>query len=140
MEYLKNNKIKNEIIESLKDKLQDYKDTEEYACDLGYTLYQEEDADGCIFANTQESIDWIKNNYEDIGEIWEELKFNFGNKYMAQFDPFDNPEKVALIIYLEVASYLLGQCETIQDYWNSKIQLTDKNIKKISKELDELKD
>jgi hypothetical protein len=140
MEYLKNNKIKNEIIESLKDKLQEYKEIEEYACDLAYALYQGENADGCVLYYTSKNIEWIKNNYEDIGEIWEELKFQLGNEYMAKFNPFDNPEKVVLLIYLEVASYLLGQCKTIQDNWNDKIKLNDKNIKKITKELDDLKD
>ena len=40
MEYLENNNIKNEVIEKLIEELENYKDTEVYACDLAYTLLE----------------------------------------------------------------------------------------------------
>lgn len=140
MEYLENNTIKEYVIEALKDKLNDYKETENYGCDLAYTLYEGENADGVIFYSTYQSKEWIKEHFEDLDEIIEELNFQFGTDYMAKFNPFSEPDKFVLIVVVEVASYLLGQCKTIQDNWDNKFKLTNGKIKNIIKELEEMKD
>ena len=40
---------------------------------------------------------------------------------------------------MEVASYLLGQCEIIDKLWNEEIILTNNKIDKIKKELENQK-
>lgn len=135
MGYLENNSIKEYVINQLIDKLNDYEDIEEYGCDLAHKLYEDENADGAIFYSTYESKEWIKEHFEDLDEIIEELNFQFDSDYMAKFNPFNEPDRFVLIIVTEVASYLLGCCKTIENNWNNKFKLTKNKINKIIKEL-----
>lgn len=141
MEYLQNNSIKNEVIEDLQEKLKDYEDVTIYACDLSYTLFESYNVDGTVTYNTYSAEMWIKNNWDNIGEVLEELKFQFDDSYFKDivFDIWNNPEKFMVIVYLEVGSYLLSKCNFIDNNWNEEIILTSDNIDLISKQLEELK-
>lgn len=130
--------MKKDIINRIIDKLYDYEDTEVYGADLAYTLFESENIDGTFTYNTYEAKEWIKQNFDEIGEVWEELKFQFGSEYLMDFNPFDNPEKFMVLVILESASYILGQCKTVQNNWDNEMTLTKENIKKIEKELKEL--
>lgn len=138
MKYLEDNTVKDYVIEQLIGKLYDYEGTEEYGCDLTYTLYEGENADGVIFYSTYESKKWIQEHFDDLDEIVEELNFQFGTDYMAKFNPFSEPDKFVLIVVIEVAGYLLGQCPTIEKNWNNQFKLTKAKIKKIIDELKEV--
>lgn len=140
MNYLEDSSIKEYVINQLIDKLYDYENFECYGCDLGYELYKGENADGVIFYSTYESKEWIKEHYEDLDEIVEELNFQFGADYMAKFNPFSEPDRFVLIIVIEVASYLIGQCPTVQKNWDNKLKLTKNKIEKIKNELEEMRD
>lgn len=142
MEYLKNNEIKNIMIDSIINKLEDYKDTESYACDLAYILYEVENADGYIFSYyTRDNEDFIKKYWDDLPEILNELKWNFDYEYFNEIliNIFENPCRFVLIVCLEVASYILGQCKLIEDNWNDKITLNKKNINILKKQLEEMR-
>ena len=140
MNYLKNNSIKEYVINQLLNKLDDYEDTECYGADLGYTLYEGENIDGVIFYSTYESKEWIKKYFEDLDEIIEELNFQFGADYMSKFNPFSEPDKFVLIVVMEVASYLIGQCKTVEKNWNNNFKLTKNKINAIKRELKEMRD
>ena len=141
MKYLENNSIKNEIIEDLQEKLKDYEDTTIYGCDLAYTLFESYNIDGTITYNRYRAEMWIKNNWDNIGEVLEELKFQFDDSYFKDivYDIWNNPERFMVIVYLEVASYLLSQCLFVDKKWNEEIVLTSDNIELISNQLEELK-
>lgn len=141
MEYLENNNIKNEVIDKLIDKLYDYENIKCYSCDLAYTLFESYNVDGSITYSTSEATKWIKDNREDLPEILDELKFQFGNDYFSEIlmDIFENPEKFMVVIYLEVARYLIGECKLIENNWNNEIVLTKKNINTIKKQLEEMR-
>lgn len=130
--------MKKYIIEKIIDKLYNYEGETIYSCDLAYTLFESENMDGTMTYNSYEAKEWIKNNFDDIGEVWEELKFQFGEDFAKDLNIFDEPEKFMVIVVLESASYLLSQCKTIDDNWNNEIKLNKTNIKKIEKELKEL--
>ena len=130
--------MKNEIIGRIIDKLNDYEESEVYSCDLAYTLFEDENIDGTFTYNTYEAKEWIKSNWEEIGEVWEELNFQFDSEFMNKNNPFENPESFMVIIILESASYLLSCCEFIDKHWNDKITLSKKNIKTITNQLKEL--
>lgn len=130
--------MKKEIINMIIDKLYDYEGGEIYSCDLAYTLFEAENIDGTMTYSSWSAKEWIKNNFDDIGEVWEELKFQFGDDYVKDINIFDEPEKFMVIVVLESASYLLSRCKTINENWNDKIKLNKTNIKKIEKELKEL--
>ena len=138
MKYLEENTIKNEIIEDLKGKLYDYEGLSCYSCDLAYTLFEAYNYDGTITYSTNESIKWIKQNFENLGEIIEEIKLSIGVENIPNV--FEEPEKFQVIIYLEVASYLMSQCQLINDKWNDKITLDKKTIEIIKKQLEEQKE
>lgn len=130
--------MKKEIIGRIIDKLYDYEDTKHYACDLGYALFEGENMDGTFTYSTYEAKEWIKNNFDDIGEVWEELTFQFGSDFLKNYNLFDNPEKFMVLIILESASYLISRCKLIDDNWNSEITLDKKTIKTLEKQLKEL--
>lgn len=142
MKYLQNNNIKNEVIEKLIDKLEEYEGITEYSCDLAYKLYEGENIDGVYFYNNHKATEWIKNNWDNLPEILEELKANFDGDFISKLclDMFDNPDRFVVVIMIEVASYLMGQCEFIENNWNDKIELTKENIKIITEQLENLKD
>lgn len=79
-----------------------------------------------------------KRAFQRIREIVEEIKFQLGSESIPNI--FDEPEKFMTVIYLEVASYLCGQCKTIDENWNEEITLNNKIIKTIETELEELKE
>lgn len=136
MKYLENNNIKNEVIEKLIEELENYKDTEHYGCDLAYDLFEGYNIDGSITYSTYEAKQWIKRNFDDLGEIVEEIQANG----LEIPNIFDSPELFMVVIYLEVASYLMGLCEFINENWNQNFMLNDKNILTITKQLSKLKD
>ncbi len=135
MKYLENNKIKNEVIEKLIEEMENYKDNEVYACDLAYTLFERYNIDGSITYSTYEAKEWIKNNFNDLGEIVEEIQANG----LEIPNVFDIPEAFMVVIYLEVASYLMAQCKFIDEHWDDTIILNDVNISTITKQLKNMK-
>lgn len=131
--------MKKEILDRIIDRLKEYKDTEHYACDLGYTLFEGENLDGSFTYNTYAAEQWIKDNFRDIGPVVDELKFQFGENFMKNYNPFDNPEKFMVLIILEVASYLISRCKLVQDNWDNKIVLDEEIINTLSEQLEEQK-
>ena len=142
MNYLKNNPIKEfvkgEIIERLAD-LKGYEENQ-YICDLGYTLFESENVNGAYFCNNYTAKEWVNKNFEHIGEIAEEIKFQFDSDYANKIllDIFDNPDRLIVVIVLEVASYLISKCETAEKYWDHKTNLTDEILNNLIEEIEEL--
>lgn len=132
--------MKKDIIERIIDKLYDYEGTEVYACDLGYKLFEGENIDGTFTYSSYEAKQWVKENFDDIGEVWEELQFQFGGDFLKDYNMFDNPEKFMVLIILESASYLIGKCKLIEDNWNDEITLDKKTIETLKEQLKELDD
>ena len=145
MEYLRNNGIKNEVIDALIEKLDNSMDFSCYACDLAYKLFEGDNIDGVCWyvgASYKENDDFIKKYWDDLPEIIDELKFNFDGDYFKDilYSVFDNSCKFVLVIFLEVASYLIGQCDFIQENWDNEITLNDENVKIIVEQLESKRD
>lgn len=143
MEYLFYNEIKDFVIDILLDKLDNLKgeNYKSYACDLAYDLFEGENTDGVYFYNNYEATEFIKKHFGDLGEIIEELNFQFDKEFVNKLviDIFDNPDRFCVVIFMEVASYLLSQCKIIDELWNEEIILTNDKINKIKKELENQK-
>lgn len=143
MEYLFYNEIKDFVIDILLDKLENLKgeNYKSYSCDLAYNLFEKENVNGVYFYNNYKATEFIKNHFEDLGEIIEELSFQFDKEFVNKLviDIFDNPDRFCVVVFIEVASYLLGQCEIIDNLWNEEIILTSNKINKIKKELENQK-
>lgn len=142
MNYLENNPIKEFVKEEIIEKLEDLKGYEEshYMCDLGYTLFESENVSGAYFSDSNTAKKWVNKNFEYIGEIAEEIKFQFDFDYANKIllDVFDNPDRFVVVIVLEVASYLISRCSTADKYWNEEITLTDEIINRLIEELKKL--
>lgn len=138
MAQLKND-LKNYMLNEICRKLEDYEGTQEYCCDLGYKLFEGANCDGTYTYSTYEAKKWIQEHWEDIGDVVEELKFQFGGLDNIP-NVFERPEAFMVVIMLELSSYMLAQCPYIDKRWNEQIELTPYRIKKIKKELAENND
>ena len=133
MKYLKNNSIKDFVKEIIKEELENYKDTTTYGCDLSYTLLEGYNIDGVYFYNNYKATAFIKEHFDEFGEVVEEISFNLDSENIPNV--FDEPDKFCVICFIEIASYLLSQCKYVDDNWNNNITLNEKTIEIIKKEL-----
>ena len=122
--------LRNTIIE----RLNDYKDTNIYGADLAYTLFEEENANGSVLCNTYLTKEFIKNNFDLFADFSEYYKETFGEN----LNIFAEPEKAHVILLLESASMVLGQLETVNEFWNDSKELTEELINAIVEELSKL--
>lgn len=136
MEYLENNKIKNEVIDKLIEELENHKDTEHYVCDLVEDLLEGHNTDGTITYSTYAAKKWIQNNLEDLGEIVKKIHTD----ELEVPNIFDNPVEFMTIIYTEVAYEVMWQIDFMNDNWSGTCVLNDVNISIIKRQLKELKD
>lgn len=140
--YLENSKVKDFVKSEIICKLEDFKNCDEsvYSCDLAYTIFESDNINGAYFCNDWTAKQWIKEHFDDLSEIIEELQAHFDedfyNKILLDF--FHNPDCFIVVVVLEVANYLLSQCKYINENWNDKITLTNDVIDTISLQVDEL--
>ena len=59
------NKLKQWLIEEIETHLNDYEDTEIYACDVAYKIFESENANGSYTCSTYEAKEWIKQYWDD---------------------------------------------------------------------------
>ena len=95
---------------------------------LGYRLFERENCDG-IYYNRYDSIQWIKDYFEELDEVIEEYEYEFG--YSVP-NPFGEPEKFQLVIILYISNKLVynALCNTNLDIY-SEVELTEDIINTI---------
>lgn len=130
--------MKNYVIDLLIRKLEDYEDMSIYGCDMAYTLLEDYNVDGTILYNTYNTIEWLKDNIQDIYDFLPTIKFMYDNDFYAKLciDILDSPEKAMTIICLEKANEIMSNLKFINDNWNNEIVLNKENINTIKKELE----
>ena len=126
--------IKDFMVDVLKDKLDDYEGTSSYGADLSYDLLQQYNVDGTYTYNTYEAKQWVQEHFNELVEIVEEMT----EEGLPPCNVFKNPEVFQVQIMLYVAGQLLGQCDTVEEFWNDEQELTKEIIAKIKEELDNL--
>ena len=112
-------------------RLSDYEGQSIYACDLGMTLFEGENANGSVFCNSYKTKEFIKENFDLFGELIEYWSDNFGET----LNPFLEPEKCHVILLIESAQSILAGCKLVDEKWNDKITLTPAVIKKLTKQV-----
>jgi hypothetical protein len=127
--------IKEFVADVLTDKLDEYEGTSSYGADLAYHLLERYNVDGSYTYSTYEAKQWVASCFDELGEIVEEMT----EEGLAPCNVFDNPEGFQVCIMLYVAGELLGQCDTVNEFWNEEQELTKEIIAKIKKELNEIK-
>lgn len=139
MNYLENSPIKEFVKGEIIDRLEELKGFNENKCidDLSYSLFESENVNGAYFCNNYTAKKWVNKNFEYIGEIAEEIKFQFGADYANKvlLDVFNDSDRFIVVIVLEVASYLISRCETADKYRNDEITLTDDILNNLIEEI-----
>ena len=131
------NVMEKEVCEYIVDKLHDFEGCTEYACDLAFTLLEDESRNRFITPYEKESRKWELSHFWDIEtklkETWDpEISGYIQKKF------WDDPNGFMVCIYIETARDLLSQCKTIDENWNEKIELDEDTIQQIIKELEAL--
>ena len=126
--------IKDFMVDVLKDKLDEYEGTHYYGGELDFYLLQQYNVDGSYTYNTYEAKQWIQEHFDELGDIVKEMT----EEGLPPCNVFENPEAFQVQIMLFVAGDLLGQCETVNEFWDDEIVLEKNIIDKIKEELDNL--
>lgn len=132
------NTLKNYVIDAMIDELGCMEDREIYGADLGYEIFSEANCNGSYTCSTHEAEMFIKEYFEDIGEVLDNIKFNLGPENIP--NPFTESERFQVVIMLEMCSSLIAQVSIVDENWNNEFTLTKETIEKITKELEEMKD
>ena len=114
------------------EKIHDYVGTSNYGADFCYTITEGMNADGTCTFSTEKAKDYLKEWWDDAAEYWNYEKDNFGEHC---WNPFESPEAYMVCMVIEGCGYLLGQCETLQEVWNDKFELTEEMADKIIEEV-----
>ena len=127
-------KFTTELKETIIDRLNDYKNTTVYGCDLAYTLFESENVNGSVLCNTYLTREFIKENFDLFGDLVQYVENNID----VVLNPFKEPEKSHVWLVMEGGCSLLSRLDFILNNWNDKFKLTDEVIKEITDQLREL--
>ena len=123
-----------ELKETIIDRLNDYKNTTVYGCDLAYTLFESENVNGSVLCNTYLTREFIKENFDLFSDLVEYTNNNLD----MELNPFREPEGAHVILMLEASQSLLSQLDFMLNNWDNKFKLTGEVIKEITDQLREL--
>ena len=123
-----------EIIEMLKDSLEDYEDETVYTSDIAYTLLETINMNGTVEFNRKDTFEKFLAYSDEYSSGWNTMEENWGG---VDFNPFDQPEKVDVAIYTETASTILNMLPSLTDLDTEEIVLDKGMIDKLKKELEE---
>ena len=127
-------KFTTELKETIIDRLNDYKNTTVYGCDIAYTLFESENATGSVLCNTYLTKEFIKQNFDLFGDLVQYVENNID----VVLNPFKEPEKSHVWLVMEGGCSLLSRLDFMLNNWDNKFKLTDEVIKEITKQLREL--
>lgn len=130
--------IRTEVAADLADKLEQNIGREIYGANLAFTLFEGYNIDGSVTYSRYKVAEWIKEHFDELGEIVENMRDNW--EYDAGADIFDNPEKFMTSCYLWVASEICGQLESVAEFWDDGGELTQERADKIRAELEQIDD
>ena len=128
------NSVNSFVASVLMDKLDDYVGETMYVQDLAYKLLEEENVNGSYFCSTYKSTLWIKEHFEDLGDIVEEYEDTFGE---PPANPFNEPETFMVQIMINVADYIMNDTKFISNFEEEQIELTQEVIDTLKAELKE---
>lgn len=128
------NKLELYVKDLLLDELENYRGNTIYGCDAWYELLEGYNVDGTITYSTYKAKEWLKEYFDDLGEVVEDYHANTGEL----LNPFENVERFMVIVVMEVAYKLLIKTKFAYDNWDEEVMLDEKTIKTITSELNEL--
>ena len=114
------------------DNLENYSNQSIYGCNLGYTITEGINIDGSCTYSTYKAKEYLKFWWDEAADYFQYEKDNFGENL---HNPFERPEEFMVCMVIQGVNSLLSQVSFIDKNWNNKIELTEKNIKKIIREI-----
>ena len=105
-----------------------------YGCALAFRLFESKNNTGSYTCNAYASRKWIKEYWDELGEVVEDYEFNYGE---LPVNPFKNAEVFQIQIILHIASSLVAESDYIEEHWDEEIELTADVIKTIVSEWSE---
>jgi len=126
---------KNHAIDEL-DEMRGW-DNEVYMSELGMKLTENINIDGSATYSTYMAKQYIKEWFDEAGEVYEYEKDNYGE---VLHNPFESPEAFHVCMIIHGVENILSQCPTVQKLWDEEILLTDEIIGKIIAEIEEVKE
>ena len=130
--------LKNWMINEMEMQVSDMIGQEIYGCDLGYQLFDNANCDGSYTYSTHEAKEWIREYFDELGDVVEEIQFNLGENSVANC--FNEPEKFMVQIMLEMSSSIIAQVSIVDENWNNEFILTKEVIEEITKELEGMRE
>ena len=127
--------IKEFVADVLMDKLDEYEGTSSCGGELDFYLLQQYNVDGSYTYSTYEAKQWVQEHFDELDEIVEAME----DEGLPPVNVFQNIEAFMVCVMLYVAGELLGQCDTVNEFWNEEQELTEEIIAKIKEELNEIK-
>jgi hypothetical protein len=122
--------------ETIRKKIEDYKDIEVYASDLSSYITEWMNVDGSATYSTHKAKRYLKEWWWEAVDYFEYVKQNFGQNI---HNPFKYPEKFMVAMIIQGVDILISQCSIIGKKWNEKIKITQRVINKILNEIENLK-
>lgn len=80
-----------------------------YVDELAFDLFECENVDGSVTYSTYKAEQWIKENFTEIGEIYEDIEG------IESVNPFAEAEKFMVWVVLWVAEDIIRNCELFED-------------------------
>ena len=115
--------------------IDNYSDQSIYGCDLGNTITEGINIDGTCTYSTYKAKEYIKFWWDEAADYFQYEKNSFGENL---HNPFENPDAFMVCMVIEGVNSLLSKSKFINKNWYNNIKLTDKNIKKIIREIKDL--
>lgn len=123
-----------QLKETIIERLNDYAYTKIYPCDLAYSLFESENINGSVLCNTYATKEFIKENFDLIGDLVEYVDNNLDMK----LNPFLEPEKAHVILLLESSQNLLSRLKFLHPNYYEEIELNSEVIEVLTKQINKL--
>ena len=126
-------RIEKFVKKEIESRIQEFEDPTVYLSDLSYKLFESEYANGSYTCNSYKSIQWIKEYFEELGEIVDEYENEFSYSVPS---PFSEPEKFQLVVITYIADkILLNAIYSAGLDINEEVELTNEVINSIIESL-----
>ena len=125
------NKLEEEVLDYVLDKLDDFGETRVYSSDLVFELLSDENQEGYIhgYCNDYDSRDWGLKYFWQINTVLETTDSEVADFIKKKF--WDDPKGFQVCIYIEVAQHLLGRLSIFWDGEYSEEFFLDEDSKKV---------
>lgn len=119
--------------DAITDKLEEYIGTKMYAGDMAYVLLEQYNADGTFTYSSEESKQIIKDNFEDFGELVDDMEANG----LQVYNPFTESEAFVVSCLIENANIMLCGSKSWNELNNggNEFELTEEIAKAIASEI-----